>query len=74
MRFPGAAKRAFSFLEDAGFRLVRRDPDQLQYETPQVLVTIEWDARSGELNVFLGLQPRKGGTRDAFSFVSRQAC
>lgn len=66
-RFPDMAKRAFSFLEDAGFRLVQCDPSGLQYETAQVFVTIEWDSRSGELNVYVGLQPRKGKPRDTFS-------
>jgi hypothetical protein len=67
MQFSDAAMRAFSFLEGAGFRLVQRDRDQLRYETAEVLVTIEWDARSGELNVFFGLQPRKGEQPDALS-------
>lgn len=67
MHFPDMAQQAFSFLEDAGFRLVQRDSCQLQYETAQVLVTVEWDARSGETTVFFGLQPRKGAPRDGFS-------
>jgi hypothetical protein len=66
-RFPDMAKRAFSFLEDAGFRLVQCDSRELQYQTAQVFVTIEWDARSGELNVYLGLQPKPAKSRDAFS-------
>lgn len=67
MRFPDMARQAFSFLEDAGFHLIQRDPARLQYETDQAVVTIEWDARSGEMNVFIGLQPRKGEPLDAFS-------
>jgi hypothetical protein len=69
MRFSEAAKQAFSYLERAGFRLAQVDPDRLQYEAAQAFVTIEWDARSGELNVFVGLQPRKGEPRDAFSLT-----
>ncbi len=68
-QFPDMAQRAFSFLEDAGFRLVTRDSARLQYETSRVIATIEWDARSGELNMFVGLQPRKGEARDAFTLT-----
>jgi hypothetical protein len=67
MRFGKAAAQAFSFLERTGFRLTQSGPARLQYETAQAFVAIEWDARSGELNVFFGLQPKKGETRDAFS-------
>lgn len=67
MQFAEAAKLAFSFLEQAGFGLMHSGPAQLQYETAQVGVTIEWDVRSGELDVFVGLQPRNGQARDAFS-------
>lgn len=66
MRFSDAAKRAFSFLEDAGFRLLQGDRE-LQYETAQAFVTVEWDTRSGELNVFFGLQPKKSEQLGAFS-------
>jgi len=69
MRFAEAAKQAFSFLEHANFRLAQTGPARLQYETAQSFVTIEWDARSGELNVFVGLQPRKGEAADAFSLT-----
>lgn len=68
-QFADMAHRAFSFLEDGGFHLVTRDPARLQYETSQAFATIEWDARSGELNVFVGLQPGKGEARDAFSLT-----
>lgn len=66
-RFFNVAQRVFSFLEDAGFRLAKRDPTRLQYETDQVFVTVEWDSRSGEINVFVGRQPRNDEPRDAFS-------
>jgi hypothetical protein len=66
-RFPDMAKSAFAFLDDAGFRLVHCEQRALRYETAQVFVAIEWDARSGELNVYLGLQPKNGERADAFS-------
>jgi hypothetical protein len=66
-RFPDMTKRAFLFLEDAGFRLVQSNLSESQYETDRVFVTIGWDARSGELDVFVGLQPRKGKRQDTFS-------
>lgn len=69
MRFVDAARHAFSFMEDAGFRLTQSGPARLQYETVLVVVTIEWDARSGELDVLVGLQPEKGEARDAFSLA-----
>jgi hypothetical protein len=67
MRFSEPAKRAFSFLEGAGFKLVLLEPSRLRYETAGSVVRIEWDARSGEMNVFFGLQPAKGRPEDAFS-------
>jgi hypothetical protein len=69
MRFVDAAKQAFSFMQDAGFRLTQDSPARLQYETALVVVAIEWDARSGELDVLIGLQPKKGERRDAFSLT-----
>ena len=39
----------------------------LRYETPQVFVAIEWDPFSGELNGYLGLQPRSAQRAEAFS-------
>jgi hypothetical protein len=69
MRFAEAAKQAFSFSEHAGFRLTQSGPARLQYETAQAFATIEWDAGSGELNVFVGPQPRNGEARDAFSLT-----
>jgi len=66
-RFADMTRKTLSFLESTGFRLTHSDPAQLQYESAATSVTIEWDARSGELNVFFGLQPRKGEVCDAFS-------
>jgi hypothetical protein len=65
--FVELTQQAFSFLEGVGFRLTQCDPTRLQYESAQTFVAVEWDARSGELNVFIGLQPRQGEVRDAFS-------
>lgn len=67
MRFVEAAKRAFSFLEDTGFRLTAIDVARLQYESARACVTIEWDPRSGELEVFFCLQPKNAKAHDAFS-------
>jgi hypothetical protein len=69
VHFPEMAQQAFSFLERAGFRLTQSDPARLQYETAQVFVTVEWDTRSGELNVFIGLQPSIGEAGHAFSLT-----
>jgi hypothetical protein len=69
VHFPDIAQQAFSFLEGAGFRLTQSGPARLQYETAQVFVTVEWDTRSGELNVFVGLQSSKGETHNAFSLT-----
>jgi hypothetical protein len=69
MRFAETAQQVFSFLEHAGFRLTQSSPVRLQYETDQAFVTIDRDARSGELNVWVGLQPKDGEARDAFSLT-----
>jgi hypothetical protein len=69
MHFPDMAQEAFSFLERTGFRLTESGPTRLQYETAQAFVTVEWDTRSGELNVFVGLQSRKGEAGNAFSLT-----
>lgn len=66
-RFTDMAKHAFSFLEDAGFRLVRCEAHVLRYESSQVFAEVSWDSRSGELSVYLGLQSKKGQRADAFS-------
>jgi hypothetical protein len=67
MRFAEATKEAFSFLEGAGFRLTESDPVRVRYESRRAFVTIDWERPSGELNVFLGLHPRKGEESEAFS-------
>lgn len=66
-RFPDEAEKAFSFLKDTGFRLVKREPTRLQFETAQVFVAIEWDLRSGELNALVGLQSPHDEEKDVFT-------
>jgi hypothetical protein len=65
--FPEQAEEAFSFLADNGFRIVDRGATGIQYETGRAFVRIEWEPRSGELNVFLGVQPSKGEPSDSFA-------
>lgn len=67
MLFADVAQEVFSFLESAGFKLVERGSARLQYETDRSVVIVEWDNRSGEINVFIGLQPKKGEQQEAFS-------
>ena len=69
MRFTEAAKHAFVFLEGAGFRLVEAGPSRVRYESAQSVVAVVWDARSGEVNVFIGPYSRKGEANDAFSLT-----
>lgn len=66
-RFTEMAKGAFSFLEVAGFRLTESQPGLLDYESDRSFVTVSWDARSGELEAFVGLLPRTGQAQDGYS-------
>lgn len=68
-RFPDMAKQAFSFLEGAGFRLTQIDAGQLRYESAQSVVDVVWDARSGELEVFVGLHPQTGLPKETYSVM-----
>jgi hypothetical protein len=65
--FAQAARDAFLFLEETGFRCVRREPSLLRYEADRVFVTVTWDPYSGEINVFIGLRPKTGKPEDGFS-------
>ena len=67
MRFAEAAEQAFSFLEKAGFKLAQRSETRHQYESNQAVVVVEWDPRSGELEVFTGPLPKKGESQEMFS-------
>lgn len=58
--FEPLARRAFSFLEMAGFRVNVCGPSAVRYSTPRTFVKVEWEQRSGELNVFFGLQASSG--------------
>jgi hypothetical protein len=68
-KFSDMARQSFAFLEDAGFRLVSSDTSELRFETAQVSITVGWDRLSGELEVFIGLRPKKGEREDAFSLT-----
>ncbi len=69
--FAEEAKEAFAFLANAGFNLVAVDPDrlycQLQYQSDKAFVTIAWDRRLGELDVYLGLRSKINERGGAFA-------
>lgn len=68
-RFADMAKEAFSFLEGAGFRLAHVEAGHLRYESSNSVVVIDWDARSGELEAFVGLQSSAGSPQDMYSLT-----
>jgi hypothetical protein len=68
-QFADMAKEAFSFLEDAGFHLARIEAGHLRYESPSSVVVIDWDARSGELEAFVGLRSSAGQSQDMYSLT-----
>lgn len=68
-QFIDMAKESFSFLEGAGFRLVRIEAGHLRYESPSSVVVIDWDARSGELEAFIGLRSSAGQPQDTHSLT-----
>lgn len=68
-RFADMVERAFSFLEDAGFRRTNSDSGLVNYESDRSFVTVSWDARSGELDAFVGLIPRTGQAQDEYSLA-----
>ena len=53
-------KNEFYFLEDIGFRVTKAAADEVRYESIHSNVVVSWDARSGELEIFIGLQPQVG--------------
>jgi hypothetical protein len=63
------AKKAFSFLDGAGFRLAHIEPSHLRYESPNSVVSIYWDARSGELEALVGLRSSAGQQQDTYSLT-----
>ena len=60
-RFPDLARRAFYFLESAGFDITHVDAEELRYESSSAVVSVQWDARSGEHEVFVMLRSSDGG-------------
>lgn len=67
--FVDMVERAFSFLEDSGFRRTNSKPGLVNYESDRSFVTVSWDARSGELDAFVGLVPRTGRAQDEYSLA-----
>ena len=67
--FVEMAKRAFSFLGGAGFRLTKSEAGQVQYESDRSFVAVSWDSRSGELDALVGLLPRTGKAQDEYSLA-----
>jgi len=72
-KFSELAKGAFSFLEDAGYRLTRTDAAEVQYESQKAFLVVTWDARSGELDALVGLLPRSGKAMDEYSLADVMA-
>ncbi|MBX3706199.1 MAG: hypothetical protein KF911_06130 [Pseudomonadales bacterium] len=68
-RFVDIVEQAFSFLEEAGFRQTNSEPGLVTYESDRSFVTVRWDARSGELDAFVGLIPRTGRVQDEYSLA-----
>jgi len=66
-RFFEMVHRGFSYLEDAGFRRRNDGPGLVIYESDRSFVVVTWDARSGELDAFIGLAPRTGRVQDEYS-------
>lgn len=68
-RFVEMVERAFSFLEDAGFRRSEMEADLVTFESNRSFVAVSWDPRSGELDAFIGLAPRTGRAQDEYSLA-----
>jgi len=62
-------ERAFSFLDDAGFRRSESEPGLVTFESDRSFVTVNWDLRSGELEAFIGMVPRTGRAQDEYSLA-----
>lgn len=71
--FPDLARRAFSFLGNAGFEITLVDAEELRYESSSVVVSVQWDARSGEHEVFVMLRSSDGGARTTYSLTDMLA-
>lgn len=68
-RFTDMAKESFSFLEGVGFGLASTEGNRLRYESPTSVVVIDWDARSGELEAFVGLQASVDHSPETYSLT-----
>jgi len=67
--FQAEAERAFQFLCDAGFTITDRAANALHYENARSFVTISWDPRSGELNLYVGIGRDTGEPNDRFTLT-----
>jgi hypothetical protein len=72
-RFPDLARRAFSFLESEGFDITDVDAEELRYESSRTVVSVQWDARSGEQEVFVMLRSPDGAAQPAYSLTDMLA-
>jgi hypothetical protein len=62
-------KESFSFLGALGFSLVHLDDSELRFESPNCVLVISWDRRSGELEAFFGLPPTAGESQSMYSLT-----
>jgi hypothetical protein len=62
-------QRAFSFLEQAGFRQSESAPGLVTFESDRSFLIVSWSSRSGELDAFIGLTPRTGLPQDQYSLA-----
>lgn len=65
--FDDMTARAFGFLTEVGFQIVARSAHQVEFESRTSVVTVCWDQRSGELEVFFELLPRTGVSASKYS-------
>src|SRR5262249_6775540 len=65
--FSELAATAFEFLEQQGFSLVSTEEGCVQYQSDRVFLAIEWERRSGELDVRVGLRTESDRPADLFS-------
>lgn len=68
-QFTDMVEKAFSFLEDSGFRRTNSEPESVSYDSDHSFVVINWDSRSGELGAFIGLAPRTGQVQGEYSLA-----
>ena len=56
--FADMTANAFGFLTEAGFHTATKSAHGVEFESPTSVVTVCWDRRSGELEVYFELLPR----------------